>query len=241
MQKDKIYNNKIVKAGSFEFNDEVTDVFPDMLQRSIPGYKTTLKAIEYLARKFSQENTLCYDLGCSLGASSLSLMKGIDKKGCKIIAIDQSKAMTNKFKENIKTKKLSTPIEIINENITNTKIENASIVVMNYTLQFIPKNERQGIIDKIYNGLLEGGLFFISEKTKSDNQEFNEITDKLHHNFKIENSYSEMEIENKKTSLENILIRDDIQTHKERLDKSGFLEHEILLKYFNFSSFIAIK
>ena len=140
MQKDKIYNNKIVKAGSFEFNDEVTDVFPDMLQRSIPGYQATLKAIEYLARKFSQENTLCYDLGCSLGASSLSLIKGIDKKGCKIIAIDQSEAMTNKFKKNIKTKKFSTPIEIINENITNTKIENASIVVMNYTLQFIPKD-----------------------------------------------------------------------------------------------------
>ena len=112
---------------------------------------------------------------------------------------------------------------------------------MNYTLQFIPKDERQGIIDKIYDGLIEGGLFFISEKTKSDNQKFNEITDKLHHNFKIENSYSEMEIENKKTSLENILIRDDIKTHKERLHKSGFSEHEILLKYFNFSSFIAIK
>ncbi len=240
MSKDKLFNKKM-KPSSFSFNQEVTEVFPDMLERSIPGYRTTINSIRFLASKYSKKGTNCYDLGCSLGASSIALGEGAAHNDCRIMAVDKSSSMTRKFSEIIKQKKLDLNIQIFNEDVLDTKITNASIVIMNFTLQFIRKQDRQLVLDKIYNGLNDGGLLILSEKIILDDKKINNLLIDLHENFKFENLYTREEIENKKESIKNVLIEDDIETHQSRLSKSGFTKFGIWLQHFNFASFVAIK
>ena len=240
MSKDKLFNKKM-KPSSFSFNQEVTEVFPDMLERSIPGYRTTINSIRFLASKYSKKGTNCYDLGCSLGASSIALGEGAAHNDCRIMAVDKSSSMTKKFSEIIKQEKLDLNIQIFNEDVLDTKITNASIVIMNFTLQFIRKKDRQLVLDKIYNGLNDGGLLILSEKIILDDKKINNLLIDLHENFKFENLYTREEIENKKESIKNVLIEDDIKTHQSRLSKSGFTKIGIWLQHFNFASFLAIK
>ncbi len=240
MSKDRLFNKK-TKPSSFSFNQEVAEVFPDMLERSIPGYRTTIDSIRFLASKYSKRGTNCYDLGCSLGASSIALGEGAVNNDCKIIAIDKSSFMTKRFSEIIKQEKLDLNIQIFNEDVLDTKITNASIVIMNFTLQFIRKQDRQYLIDKIYNGLNDGGLLLLSEKIIEGDKNINKLLIDLHENFKLENLYTREEIENKKESIKNVLVEDDIETHQSRLSKSGFTKFGIWLQHFNFASFLALK
>ena len=240
MSKDRLFHKKM-KPSSFSFNQEVAEVFPDMLERSIPGYRTTINSIRFLASKYSKKGTNCYDLGCSLGASSIALGEGAAHNDCRIMAVDKSSSMTKKFSEIIKQEKLDLNIQIFNEDILDTKIINASIVIMNFTLQFIRKKDRQLVLDKIYNGLNDGGLLLLSEKIILDDKKINNLLIDLHENFKLENSYTREEIENKKESIKNVLVEDDIETHESRLSKSGFTKFGICLQHFNFASFVAIK
>jgi len=241
MQKDKIFFDKGPNKGSFEFSNEVVNVFPDMLSRSIPSYSRTIETIEFLTKEFIQPNTNCYDLGCSLGEASLSMLKGINVNGCQIYAIDKSESMTRKFKKNLKENSLTTPINILNDDILNSRIKNASIIVMNYTLQFLKEEDRQSMINKIFNGLNKGGLFLLSEKIKIQNNKVNDVLDQLHYNFKLKNKYSQLEISRKRDAIENVLIRDDLCTHQKRLERAGFKNFGIWMQHFNFASYIAIK
>lgn len=241
MQKDRIFFDKGPNKGSFEFNNEVADVFPDMLNRSIPSYLRTIETIELLTKEFIQPNTNCYDLGCSLGEASLSMLKGINVNGCQIYAIDKSESMTRKFKRNIEVNNFTVPINIINDDILNIRIKNASIIVMNYTLQFLQEEDRQPMINKIFNGLNRGGLFLLSEKIKIQNNKVNNVLDQLHYAFKLKNKYSQLEISRKRDAIENILIRDDLCTHQKRLERAGFKDFGIWMQHFNFASYIAIK
>ena len=240
MARDRLFNKKM-KPSSFAFNQEVAEVFPDMLERSIPGYGTTIDSIRFLASKYSRKETNCYDLGCSLGASSIALGEGAAHNDCKIIAIDKSSSMTKRFSEIIKREKLNLNIQIFNEDVIDAKITNASIVIMNFTLQFIRKQDRQYVLDKIYNGLNDGGLLLLSEKIIEGDKNINKLLIDLHENFKLENLYTREEIENKKESIKNVLVEDDIETHQSRLSKSGFTKFGIWLQHFNFASFVAIK
>ena len=112
---------------------------------------------------------------------------------------------------------------------------------MNYTLQFLKEEDRQSMINKIFNGLNKGGLFLLSEKIKIQNNKVNDVLDQLHYNFKLKNKYSQLEISRKRDAIENILIRDDLCTHQKRLERAGFKNFGIWMQHFNFASYIAIK
>jgi len=241
MNKDKIFSKENKNIDQFEFNEEVADVFEDMLHRSIPSYLSTIETLESLTRQYIQPNSNCYDLGCSLGEASLAIEKGINVDGCTIFAIDKSEAMVSKCKKNLRNKITDASIEIINDDILNIEINNASIVVMNYTLQFLEKNQRQLILNKIYNGLKDGGLFFLSEKITNKNKLIREQLIHLHHDFKYKNSYSRLEISQKRKAIEEVLICDNKETHEFRFKKAGFKNFDLWLQHFNFVSYIAIK
>ena len=241
MKKDKIFSKKNKKIDPFEFNAEVAGVFKDMLHRSIPSYPSTIETIESLTQQYIQPGSNCYDLGCSLGAATLAIEKGINVKGCKIFAVDNSQPMINKCQSNINNEVTHVPIEIINDDILNIDINNASVVIMNYTLQFIDKNKRQLMIDKIYSGLRKGGLFLLSEKITNENEIIRDQLIKLHHDFKYKNSYSRFEINQKKAALEEVLVCDDSPTHYSRFKKAGFINFGLWMQHFNFVSYIAIK
>ncbi len=241
MSRDTLYNDTDAKSGTFEFNDAVARVFPDMLQRSIPGYGQTIEAIGMLARRHVQPGSRCYDLGCSLGAATLAMRRHIAVDGCSIIAIDNAPAMVERCRRIVAADNAPTPVEVIESDLRDVEIRDASMVVMNYTLQFLPPAARAAEIARIADGMRPGGVFVLSEKVSDDDSAFDQALIDLHHDFKRRNAYSELEIARKRAAIENVLIPESVPTHVERLRDAGFRHAGVWLRWFNFVSFLAIR
>jgi len=238
---DLIFSNKKSQIKDFAFDEQVVEVFPDMISRSVPGYNTIINTIGSLSREYAQDNTNIYDLGCSLGAATLSMKRAIVAKNCSIIGIDNSPAMVERCKIHVNAFKGESVVEINEGNILETEILNASIVVLNFTLQFIEPEQRQALMQKIYDGLNPGGVLILSEKLAAPDSRCNELLIDLHHDFKRANGYSELEIAQKRTALENVMRPDSLETHHSRLATSGFNHVTQWFQCFNFMSLVAIK
>jgi tRNA (cmo5U34)-methyltransferase len=222
VKKDSIFKVGNFNDLTFTFNEEVTEVFEDMIDRSVPGYTSSLRLIENLSRKYFIEGTHCYDLGCSLGASSMSLIKAMGKREGKIFAIDNSPAMIaaceQKCADLIKTGK----VKFIKQDVNEAQIDKASVVVINFVLQFLNSKDRDGLLKKVFLGMKQGALLILSEKIHFDNKFRNQTIDNLHHQFKSNNGYSKMEISRKRDALEGVLMTDLETLHLKRLESIGF-------------------
>ena len=238
--KDAIYSQPQA-IEPFRFDHAVAEVFPDMIQRSVPGYATIIDTIGQLVGRFAQDNSQVYDLGCSLGAASLAASKYLNNDNCKIIAVDNSAAMVERCRLHTKAFKSACPIEVICDDLQNIVIEQASVVIMNFTLQFLAPEKRTAIIDKIFAGLLPGGLLILSEKLTDKSAISKELLIDLHHEFKRRNGYSELEISQKRSALEDVMRIETFEDHQQRLQQAGFQEVSLWFKCFNFASIVAIK
>lgn len=194
-----------------------------------------------LAERFVQPDTQVYDLGCSLGAATLSVRRNVNQPGCKIIAVDNSPAMVERCRRHIDAWKASTPVEVIEGDIRDIEIHNASMVVLNFTLQFLEPADRQLLLNKIYQGLNPGGALVLSEKFSFEDANVGELLFNMHHDFKRANGYSELEISQKRSMLENVMLTDSVETHKARLRSAGFEHSELWFQCFNFGSLVALK
>lgn len=241
MTHDSIYQHKQAQLGDFRFDDEVASVFSDMINRSVPGYATTLKQIGTLAAAYVSDHSHCYDLGCSLGASSLAMSQHIKATGCQIIGIDNAQAMLDRCQKLLDNETLGTPIQLQLADIRDVDIRNAAMVVMNFTLQFIPLDDRDALIAKIYAGMKPGAILVISEKFKLEDQAANDFMIEMHHAFKRANGYSDLEISQKRNAIEDVLIPESIANHQQRLRGAGFTHVEQWFQCFNFMSMIARK
>lgn len=241
MAKDMIFSAPIEKLGDFTFDERVAEVFPDMIQRSIPGYSNIITAIGMLAERFVQPQTNVYDLGCSRGAATLSIRRNVHCDGVKIYGIDNSEPMVQRCRQHLAAYHSDVPVEILCDDIRQIDINNASMVVLNFTLQFIPPADREALLSKIYQGLTKGGILVLSEKYRVEDDVINDLQIDLHHTFKRANGYSELEVSQKRTALENVMKTDSIASQKALLEKIGFQHVAMWFQCFNFGSMLAIK
>lgn len=239
--KDSIYASPVSSISNFKFDETVAAVFPDMIRRSVPGYNAIISAIGLLAGRFAQPHSQCYDLGCSLGAASLAMRHHITAPNCRIVAVDNSEAMLGGFKKILGGDSAATPVDIVCADIRDVAIDNASVVVLNFTLQFLPVADRAGFLQTVYQGLLPGGLLILSEKLKFDDERQQRLQTEMHHAFKKAQGYSDLEISQKRSALENVLFPETFKQHQQRLLEAGFNSAEIWFQYFNFASMIALK
>ena len=244
MGEDRIYETDDGGA-PFRFNDNVAAVFPDMLRRSIPGYEASLEAIGSLAARYVTPGSHCYDLGCSLGAATLAMRQGIGVPGCRIFAVDVAPAMIARCREIVaeddRLNRPQTEVVIVEDDIRNVDIVNASMVVLNYTLQFLAPGDRDELIARIHAGMADGGLLVLSEKVVDENEHMEALLVDLHHEHKRRNDYSSLEIARKRAALENVLVPETVASHRLRLERAGFRHAAVWLRYFNFVSIIAIR
>jgi tRNA (cmo5U34)-methyltransferase len=238
---DTIFAKSCHKVEDFEFNAQVAQVFPDMIQRSVPGYLQIIDSMGDIAAKVVQPQTNVYDLGCSLGAVSISMRQRLESFDCQMLAVDNSEAMLKQARLCVQKFKSSKPIEMMCQNIEDTLIHNASLVVLNFTLQFIAPEQRQALIDKIYQGLVPGGALIVSEKLRFAENDIHALLDDLHINFKRANGYSDLEISQKRTAIENVMKPDTLEMHEQRFQAAGFTQAKTWFQCFNFASMVAIK
>ena len=240
-QHDKVFAEQQDMIVDFVFDEKVAGVFPDMIRRSVPGYDTVIPLLGVFAERYVQADSNVYDLGCSLGAATLALRRRITQPGCRIYAVDNAAAMIEQCKAHVTIDKSRTPVDVLCMDILDVAIENASLVVINFTLQFIYPAQRQALIEKIYRGLRARGALVITDKIIFANETDQGFMDAMHTQFKRANGYSELEISQKRTALENVLIPDLIATHQQRLLQAGFAECHTWFQCFNFAGVCAIK
>lgn len=238
---DQLFSTPIDKLGDWTFDEKVAEVFPDMVQRSVPGYSNIISMIGMLTERFVQPNSMIYDLGCSLGAATLSIRRNIKHENCHIVAIDNSLPMVERCKRHIDAFKANTPVDVICDDICNIQMQNASMVVLNFTLQFLTPESRQQVLNKIYQALNPNGILVLSEKFSFTDSTIDDLLFNMHHDFKRANGYSELEISQKRNMLENVMLTDTVEIHNERLTKAGFTHINTWFQCFNFGSIIAIK
>ncbi len=239
--RDTIYALPLEHVGKFTFDEQVVKCFPDMIARSVPGYASILAMIGELAERYVVSNTNVYDLGCSLGAATL-LMRQRIPRNCRIVAMDTSQAMVSAFSNVLaESDDELCPVDVLLSDIRDAVIQDSSFSVLNFTLQFVPQIEREALISQIAKGTLKGGALVLSEKVCFENQAHQDLMTGLHHNFKRANGYSDLEIAQKRASLDATLIPETLETHIERLRAAGFSNVTCWFQCFNFVSILAVK
>ena len=241
-KRDAIFAEPLAQVSDFCFDDRVVEVFPDMINRSVPGYPTILQTMSKLTSRYVQPHSNLYDLGCSLGAATLAMRNGCAAvAGCQIIGVDNSSAMIKRCRLHLDGYKSATPVELRCEDIQTTEIENASVVVMNFTLQFVPPEQRDALIQSVYNGLRPGGVLLLAEKFRAEHDAGDELLIELHHDFKRANGYSDLEISQKRAAIEQVMRIDRLSTHQQRLHQAGFASVQTWFQCFNFAALVAEK
>jgi len=241
MQRDTVYALPQAQLVDFAFNESVADVFPDMIRRSVPGYETVIGLLGVIARRYAQPQSRIYDLGCSLGAATLSMASQVRDTDVHFVCVDNSAAMTSRCGQILQRHLRTAQFEVVCDDIQAVALEQASVVVLNFTLQFLKPAERLTMLQKVHAGLRPGGVLVLSEKLAfADTEEQALLTD-LHLEFKRANGYSELEISQKRSALEHVLIPDTLEQHIERLHAAGFAQVVQWFQGFNFAALLAVK
>ncbi|GAB6089612.1 carboxy-S-adenosyl-L-methionine synthase CmoA [Spirochaeta dissipatitropha] len=237
---DTIYRNN-AGPDPFLFNEQVVRVFPDMINRSVPGYADILQGIGLLTRRYVQEHSRCYDLGCSLGAATLQMRHNIVVPGVEIVAVDSSPAMIQRCRSLVDEDSSVSKVLLLEKNIEDIEISRASVVVSNFTLQFIAPENRYPLMKRIFEGMLPGGILLISEKLSVPDEAERLFLQEIHTDFKRRNGYSDLEIARKRQALENVLVPWSSEEYTAVMKNAGFGLVVQWYQYFQFAGFAAVK
>ena len=243
-ERDRLYENLISEPGDFVFDERVVRVFPDMINRSVPGYATVVPMLGMLARRYAQADSTLYDLGCSLGAVALAMQAAVRAPGARIVAVDNAPEMIRGLETRLEAApaaESAPPIEPLLQDVLDTRIERASVTALNFTLQFVPLARRPELLARIAAGTLPGGVLLLSEKIRFQDPVEEDLQTAWHLDFKRAQGYSELEIARKREALENVLRPEPLEAHLDRLERAGFARVCRWFQGFNFVSLVAIR
>lgn len=244
--RDRLYAEPLQTLEDFAFDARVAEVFPDMIRRSVPGYASLIPLIGLAAAEHLPRGGWCYDLGCSLGAASLALRRAAGPPSAEprggIVAVDNSLAMLQRLRELLaREAEPGVPIHLVCADIRAMPTPDASVVILNFTLQFVAPEQRDALLARIYRDLRPGGLLILSEKIRFDEPDQEARFTALHHAFKRVNGYSNLEISQKRSALERVLRPDTPEQLHRRLATAGFAERSTWFQCLSFLSFLAWK
>lgn len=237
--KDEIFKKPGSGKTPFEFNAQVAAVFDDMVSRSVPYYKEVLQMSAELAREFYQPGTKIFDLGCSTGALAGYLAREFGDEQFSYWGIDNSADMIGRATAGFQTDTKRIGFRV--GDITQTDFSGASVIVSNYTFQFLRPLARQALLRKIFAELKHDGCLILSEKCLEDSADVSRVFADRYHALKERNGYSKLEIAEKRDALENVLIPFRVNENIEMLREAGFNPVSIFFKAYNFTSFLAVK
>ena len=228
---DEVYRRPREQIVDFAFDKSVAEVFQDMIRRSVPGYETVVGLTGLIAARHLPAGGVCYDLGCSLGASSHAVLRAVGERDCRIVAIDGSEAMIERARGlAAEESRITWAVGDIRE----AEIDSADVVMLNFVLQFLPPEDRLPLLARIRKALVPGGVLLLAEKLAASPD-----VEELHLDFKRANGYSELEIAQKRTALENVMRIDSLEAHHARLAAAGFGKVETWFRCLNWGAMIA--
>lgn len=242
--RDRVFADASRPAGDFAFDRDVAEVFDDMLLRSVPFYREQQEMIREMACRFWVPGTRVYDLGCSTGTTLIGLAPALGEEA-ELVGIDSSAPMVERARRNVAAQGLDDRIEIVvadlNRGLDDVGLENASVVTMAWTLQFVRPLRRDGLVRRIYDGMVEDGILLVTEKVLTDDSATNRFFIDLYYDFKRRNDYTDTEIARKREALENVLVPYRVDENLQLLRRNGFEIVETFFRWYNFAGFLAVK
>jgi tRNA (cmo5U34)-methyltransferase len=243
-KKDEMFAATASRNADFEFNEQVAEVFDDMLARSVPFYAEQQWMIREIAKKFWVPGTNVYDLGCSTGTTLAEIGRDIGPPA-QLIGIDNSEAMLERARLKLRAQGLEERITLVhgdlNGDLAHFTLKNASVVTLCWTLQFIRPLRRDNLIRWIYDGMVEDGVLVVAEKVLTANSHTNRFFIDLYYDFKRRNGYSDTEIARKREALENVLVPYRLDENLEMFRRNGFEIVDTFFQWYNFVAFLCVK
>lgn len=241
MGKDEVFRQEIEKVPDFKFGTTVANVFDDMVNRSVPYYGEIQRMIAEQAADFAKPDTNVYDLGCSTGTTMIGMNTMVDPS-IRFVGVDDSTHMLDKCRTKLVEAGFTRPFDLVVADLNQgLQIENASVVVLCLTLQFVRPIYREKLLKNLFDGMNSGSVLILVEKILAEESTFNREHIKYYYNYKRRNNYSELEISQKREALENVLIPYKLSENISLLRDVGFNHCEVFFKWYNFTGLLAVK
>jgi tRNA (cmo5U34)-methyltransferase len=238
--RDQVFAEKR-PPGDFSFNPQVAQVFDDMVSRSVPFYGEMQRMTAEIAGQFAHEGTKLYDLGCATG-TTFAILDPILPPGVGFVGIDNSQSMLDQAHAKLEDLRSRRTLELVCADLHDgLAIDNASVVVMTLTLQFVRPLYRERIIKQIFDGMAPKGALIIFEKLVLSDSMLNRMYIEFYYEMKRRNGYSEVEIAKKREALENVLVPYRVEENMALLREAGFTHVEEFFRWYNFCGLIAVK
>jgi tRNA (cmo5U34)-methyltransferase len=239
--KDEVYREPRTLIGDFKFDRSVAGVFDDMVSRSVPFYGEMQRMIVEMARDFAVPGTNFYDLGCSTGTTFANLDPYLEHS-ISFVGIDNADDMLEKCRAKLVAQGVERPLELLCRDLNDgVAIENASLVSLVLTLQFVRPLRRERLMADIYRGLNPQGCLILVEKVLAEESLFNRLFINYYYDLKRRAGYSDTEIAQKREALENVLIPYKLLENRELLLSTGFRAVDVFFKWYNFCGIVAVK
>lgn len=233
----KTGDNIEAKNANWKFNGEMVEHFEEHVAKSVPLYQEGHELILNLSDYFIKNDSVCYELGSSIGTLLTKLARRHDFRDTRFTGIELEKDMVKKANQLYQNHNLS----FICEDINTLNYEPSDLIIAYYTVQFIHPKLRQELINTIYNSLNWGGAFIMYEKVRANDARFQDIITNLYHEYKMKQGYSAQEIMSKAKSLKGVLEPFSTQGNLDMLRRAGFKDVITVQKYMNFEGFLTIK
>lgn len=238
---DRLFARGEATPGGFRFDAEVARVFADMIARSVPGYAETVALTGWLAGRFGQDRTHLYDLGCSLGATLFACLRATHDRELSAVGVDASAPMLERARDQLARLELPRQPDFLEADVREIEFEPSSFVALNWTLQFVPVDDREALLRRIHDALVPGGALVLSEKIVEEDAGAQTLLDRLHLDFKRAQGYSELEIAAKRSAIEDVLVPETLAAHRARLARAGFATTAVVARTLNFATLLAVR
>lgn len=225
----------------WQFDDEITRVFDNMLERSIPQYSVMRRAVHDVACRYIQPNTDVVDLGCSRGEAIAPLVKQFGEKN-RFIGVEVSEPMLEASRQRFEKEIKSGQVALMNLDLRESYPEaSASVTLSVLALQFVPIEHRQRVVRNIFETTRPGGVLVLVEKVLGNAADIDAMLVDLYYDMKMEKGYSQDQIERKRLALEGVLVPVTAKWNEELLFMAGFRQVDCFWRWMNFAAWVAIR
>ena len=225
--------------GEWRFDKNVSQAFDSHVRKSVPFYEEIQRMVIELSEYFVRDQSVVYDLGCSTGTTLDMLSNAhVGKEDAQFIGFDLSKFMIKEAR-----KKVNRPnVRFYHKNVLDVEFSPpANFVTSLFTMQFLTLAERRTLLERIYEGLIEGGGLLIVEKVSSDHSVFEDMWTELYWDFKRRQGFTPEQIVEKANSIRGVMKPLTSDENIDLLWQAGYSRVDVFFKWYNWAGVLGIK